>query len=623
MRRSRASFSPASLDLRAHLHQRIVTPTRDTADPRGEYLRRIGRWGVDIARGERAHRIVSNSRLACAAAAAVLAWQAFVGHRLSALWPVVPVAAFLGLVVIHAGVLRRIERARRARQLYERGVSRLDSTWGGNGPDGVRFLEGHPFARDLDLFGPGSLFQLLDTARTEIGEETLAAWIGDGAAIEEVRARQLAIAELTPKVDFREDLAVLGGEVEVGRTGPLASWAASRAAGLAHVHGIVLAACAVVSAVLCVAVFSEHAPISALLGWLLIQFGIARIWRGRIKTALAGIDTAARDLGLMSELLARIEVEPVVVPRLQAIRAALAVEGVPPSRRIARLQSFVSLLDQATLNLWFRPIGEILLVRAQVAVRIDRWHASYGPAVAAWLSAVGDIEALSALATYAYERPADPFPVFVEKVALFDAIALGHPLIDERVAVRNDVRLGGHHPRVLIVSGSNMSGKSTLLRAVGVNVCLALAGAPIRVASAEMSPLSIGATMRIDDSLQAGHSRFYVEILRIRAILDRARGSRPLLFLLDEILGGTNSHDRRVGAEAIVRALVDTGAIGFITTHDLALTELVRRLGSTTANVHFEDRIEHGAMVFDYRMRPGVVERSNALALMRAVGLDV
>jgi DNA mismatch repair ATPase MutS len=168
-----------------------------------------------------------------------------------------------------------------------------------------------------------------------------------------------------------------------------------------------------------------------------------------------------------------------------------------------------------------------------------------------------------------------------------------------------------------------MSGKSTLLRAVGVNVTLALAGAPVRASSMRLSPLSIGATLRIEDSLQQHRSRFYAEIVRIRDILQIARGGRPLLFLLDEILHGTNSYDRRIGAEAIVRGLVGYGAIGLVTTHDLALTELVPGLGRAAANVHFEDRLEDGQMVFDYRMRSGVVEHSNALALMRAVGLEV
>jgi DNA mismatch repair ATPase MutS len=264
----------------------------------------------------------------------------------------------------------------------------------------------------------------------------------------------------------------------------------------------------------------------------------------------------------------------------------------------------------------------LLFLRSQLAVAIDRWHASYGTAVGEWLRVVGELEALAALATYAYEHPSDPFPVFAEGT-LFDAAALGHPLLSEAVSVRNDVLLGGGGPRVLIVSGSNMSGKSTLLRAIGVNVVLAQAGAPVRAASLRLSPLAIGATLRVEDSLQAGQSRFYAEILRIRAIVERARGPVPALFLLDEILHGTNSYDRRIGAEAIIRALVGAGAIGLVTTHDLALTELAATLGAAAANVHFEDRLENGVMVFDYRMRPGVVEHSNALALMRAVGLDV
>jgi DNA mismatch repair ATPase MutS len=182
--------------------------------------------------------------------------------------------------------------------------------------------------------------------------------------------------------------------------------------------------------------------------------------------------------------------------------------------------------------------------------------------------------------------------------------------------------MGGAAPHVYLVSGSNMSGKSTLLRAAGVNAVLALSGAPVRAIKLVLSPLAIGATLRINDSLQEGYSRFYAEILRMRDIVERAHGT-AVLFLLDEILHGTNSHDRRIGTEAIVRALVGTGAIGLVTTHDLALTEIVVNLGPRAANVHFEDQMVDRQMVFDYRLRPGVVEHSNALELMRAIGLDV
>jgi DNA mismatch repair ATPase MutS len=188
--------------------------------------------------------------------------------------------------------------------------------------------------------------------------------------------------------------------------------------------------------------------------------------------------------------------------------------------------------------------------------------------------------------------------------------------------VRNDVSLGGAL-RLLAISGSNMSGKSTFLRAVGTNAVLALAGAPVRARRLRASPLLVGATLRVQDSLQEGRSRFYAEVLRVRQLLDLSRGSPPLLFLLDELFQGTNSHDRRVGAEAVVRRLVEAGALGLVTTHDLALTAVAERLAPRAANVHFEDRFENGEMTFDYRMKPGVVQNTNGLALMRAVGIEL
>jgi CBS domain-containing protein len=592
-------------------------------DPRAEYRRRIDTWSDEIARGARQYLLISNSRLVLAVVIAFLAWQAFVSNRVAAFWPLLATTGFVGLAILHARVQLRIDRTRRARQLYERGMARLDAKWAGSGPDGARFLDGHPFARDLDLFGPASLFQLLHTARTEAGEDVLAAWLSAGSGLVGIRARQEAVAELVPKIDFREDLAVLAAETDVGRTGAWAAWAAAAPAGLTPLHAIVHGLCAAVCVLVAVLVWWEKIPASLLVLWILIQTGISAIWGKQVHLVVSRVDTAAHDLALLAGLLARIEREPAVAPCLRALRDALITEGVPPSRRIARFERLVAFLDQSTRNQLFVPIAFFLLLRAQAAVAIDGWHAAHGRAIAEWLRVVGEMEALSALATFAYEHPADPFPVLVESAAVFDATALGHPLIDEKAAVRNDVRLGGTHPRALIVSGSNMSGKSTMLRAVGVNVVLALAGAPVRAASLTLSRLAIGATIRVDDSLQAGQSRFYAEILRLRSIVDEARGARPLVFLLDEILGGTNSYDRRIGAEAVLRVLVDSGAIGLITTHDLALTELASRLGPRVDNVHFEDRIENGLMVFDYRMRPGVVERSNAIALMRTIGLEV
>ncbi|HVY91952.1 MAG TPA: hypothetical protein VHA14_04350, partial [Bryobacteraceae bacterium] len=213
----------------------------------------------------------------------------------------------------------------------------------------------------------------------------------------------------------------------------------------------------------------------------------------------------------------------------------------------------------------------------------------------------------------------DILPQFAESAPVFDAQGLGHPLLADERTIRNDVRLVPP-VQLFVVSGSNMSGKSTLLRAVGVNAVLALAGAPVRARSLTLSKLSVGASIRTSDSLEEGQSRFMAEILRIKAILELPR---PALFLLDELLHGTNSHDRATGAAGIVRALIARGAIGLATTHDLSLAAVANQLEPAAANVHFEDRLENGRLVFDYKMRDGIVTRSNALDLMRAAGLDV
>jgi hypothetical protein len=592
-------------------------------NPRDEYARRLESWRGRIQQLDRTHLIISNVRLLLFALFVLFLWLGLGSAVLSAAWALLPALAFGVLLVVHGRVLNRAERARRAARQYELGLARMDGRWAGSGPDGLRFLDAdHPYARDLDLFGHGSLFQLVNAARTEAGEATLAEWFARGAPLDEVRARQHAVDELRAKLDFREDLAVLASEGVVSRTGAVAAWANAAPVGIGRALPVVFGVCALILIALVALAYRDILPWSLAIGWLLVEAAIVRVSRRLTERVVSRVGRPADDLAIMAELLARIEREPVSSPRLQAVAAALSTNRVRASDAIRTLTQIVSFRESSMHNLLFMPFTTALLVPDQLAIAIDRWHARHGAAVEAWLRAVGELEALSSCATYAYEHPGDPFPELADAGALFHAEALGHPLMMESSSVPNDVGLDRNGTRVIVVSGSNMSGKSTFLRSIGVNVVLALAGAPVRARAMRLSPLAIGATLRIEDSLQAGHSRFYSEILRIRAIVDIARGPIPLLFLLDEILHGTNSYDRRIGAEGIVRALVDRGAIGVITTHDLALTELPSQLGAA-ANMHFEDRLEQGKMMFDYKIRPGVVEHSNALALMRAIGLDV
>jgi DNA mismatch repair ATPase MutS len=340
-----------------------------------------------------------------------------------------------------------------------------------------------------------------------------------------------------------------------------------------------------------------------------------------LGAAVSAVEEAAHELGLLSEVLVRMEREQFRCPLLAGLRASLDAEGEPPSRQLARLKRLVENLDSRD-NVVVRVLEPFILWTPHLAVRVEDWRAQSGSAVRRWLQAAGDMEALCSLASHAFEHPADPFPEFVPEGPWIEGEAIGHPLLSDDKVVRNDIRLGGAL-QVIVVSGSNMSGKSTMLRTLGVNAVLAQAGAPVRARRLTLSPLAVGASIRLTDSLQGGVSRFYAEILRLRQILDETAGSLPVLFLIDEFLHGTNSHDRRIGARALVLGLVERGAIGLITTHDLALADIADELGERAANVHFEDQIEDGKISFDYHMRPGVVRKSNAIELMRQVGLEI
>jgi hypothetical protein len=615
--------------------------------PSKEYAARLEERRKRTTQLGQQERLAGNARVVVFLIGVILLLLAFGAQLLSPWWLLLPVLLYGILLFHHERVTRAWHRSQRAVAFYEIGLARLHDDWKGRGQSGDRFRdETHPYAGDLDLFGTGSLFELLCTARTRSGEKTLATWLLQAAAPEEVRSRQAAVAELRPLLDLREDLALLGGHVPAGVDfDALAVWGAQAPLltrqwprWLALVLGLLTT--------------------TALAGWLLVLFGLldktttfgrffdafrsvpfavllalqagfAGLFYGRVQRVLSAVDRRGRDLALLSNVLARLEQAAFTAPRLCELRAALDTtahpgggRAVPPSERIAQLGNLLDLLNSRR-NQLFAPLAYLLMWGTQMAHAIESWRAVAGPAIGRWLTVVGQFEALCALAAYGYENPDDPFPEIVtDGSPCCEGEQLGHPLLPVSRCVRNDLHLSDGL-RVLIVSGSNMSGKSTFLRTVGINVVLALAGAPVRARRMRLSPLAVGATLRIQDSLQEGRSRFYAEILRVRQIVELTRGPLPLLFLLDEIFAGTNSHDRRLGAEAVVSGLVEAGALGLVTTHDLSLTHIVEQLGSRAANVHFADHFENGVMTFDYRLQPGVVRNSNALALMRAVGLKV
>lgn len=591
------------------------------ASPAAEYHARLSR--LDSARQALAQqdRRFSYARLLTFAAGAALlisAWQGVTPFWVVAL----PAVLFLLLVQRHDRVLRRLAAVNRSISFYERGLARIEDRWAGTGEPGDRFRDDrHLFANDVDLFGHGSLFELLSIARTRAGEETLAEWLKHPAPPDEIRARQEAVSELTSALDLRETLSLAGSEVRaVINSDTLIRWAEGAAVlkrrwqrGIATVLTALAAATAVYALVT-----GDLGPFLALVAAEIV-FSIPL--RASVHQALHAAEGPARDLDVLAHVVDCLERLDLKTGRLTALQRELQTGGVPSSRAIRRLHLLVELHDWQH-NQFFAPIAAAFLWGTHLAWAIEGWRRAHGHHVRRWLTIVGEFEALSSLSAYRYEHPNDQWPEIVAGTAQFEATQMAHPLIPAARAVPNDVRLS-NETQLLVVSGSNMSGKSTLLRTIGVNAVLAHAGAPVRCAQLRLTPLALGATLRIQDSLQEGRSRFYAEITRIREIADLSTGPVPLLFLLDELFQGTNSHDRLIGASGLLRNLLDRGAIGLITTHDLALTAIADDLAPRAANAHFEDRFEGGEIRFDYRLRPGRVTRSNAIALMRAVGLDI
>ena len=538
------------------------------------------------------------------------------------------VLTFVALVVAHARVLETKERASATLRFHERGLSRLEHAWARLPLTSERFrAAAHPFASDLDVFGRGSLMQLVDATETRLGEERLATLLSleePGTWPDDVAARQAAVRDLACRPGFREALATAGGVTGDDRPDPAAlmTWAegTDTIPPALRLLGFLV-------------------PVALLVVWMggaarggAPRFGLVATvvalmlggWVGvRLTPMLSAASAREQAFTRWRVMIGVIERETFEAPLLTRLRDTLRVNGRNASDEIAALERIVGFVDARRNEVFRLLVGPLLMWDVHCAWVLLRWRHRTGAHVRGWLEALGQVEALASLGGFAFEHPAFAWPELIAEPGVV-AQALGHPLVADARRVDNDVSLPAAG-RALVVTGSNMSGKSTLLRALGVNLILATAGGPVCARSARFGPARIATSMRIEDSLEEGVSHFYAELRRLKRVIDLAQapGRVPVLFLLDEILHGTNSRERVLGACAVVRELVSRGALGVVSTHDLGITALGHELGSQVQNVHFEEQVEGDQMTFDYILRPGIVQSSNALRLMRAVGIDV
>jgi hypothetical protein len=590
-----------------------VSPTEQYSTFLADRNARVARFDVLNAR-------IESLRLGIGASFLLIAWLCFGPIRLAAAWLTLPVLGFIALLIYHQRVRNRRAQAQRAAAFYQAGLDRLNDRWSGKGTNGARFdVQHHIYGDDLDLFGTGSLYELLCAARTQLGEDILAGWLLAPADIETIRARQGSIVDLRARLELRESMAIDGETLRIDlHPDALDAWArAPNRLNRAWIRWTapLLAGIAVGT----IAIWAVWGLLFPLLTVILIEAAIGYSLRKPIHEAITTVEGAFDDLKGLSVLLRLIEAQRFDAAPLLELQRKLSSHSLNASAALSKLATIVNFVE-ARRNPILAPFLLLLMYPLQTALATERWRSSHGAVIHSWLEVLGEFEALLSLARYSYEQSADPFPEFLDGAPAFKAAQLGHPLIPAAVRVCNDVAIEGK-TRVLLVSGSNMSGKSTLLRTIGINTVLAMAGAPVRATSLQLTPLQIGASIRINDSLHEGSSRFYAEITRLRRLFEPY--PLPLLFLLDELLQGTNSADRRVGAQGLIRALIRKGSIGLISTHDLALTEIAGLEPGAIENVHFQDELVDGKLKFDFKLQPGIVTKSNGIELMRSIGLDV
>jgi hypothetical protein len=594
--------------------------------PHVAYTERLAAREQTVAAKEALHKQIGNAKLATVIIAIVLLWLSLKDEVISTYWLALPLLLYAGLAFAHEFALRALAQARAAVAFYQRGLARLEDRWSGTGASGERFRNPqHVYADDLDIFGTGCLFELLSTAHLPMGEERLAQWLTTASPVPQIHERQTVIVELRDKLDLREQLALLGEDLKV-RLDPrsVENWAEAPPllpTGPWRVVTALLAISATATTIYLLATLRLW-PLAIV---LLLEV-IVLLWlRVRAEKVTSTLACNAEGLGLFADVLRRLEYEPFASPRLRSFATELKSGHRPASQSVRQLANIVYWID-AREDLLGRLLELPMLYTVQCAFAAEAWRKQYGGKLRVWVDIAAEMEGLLSLASYSYEHPQDPFPDFAEEnpnaPAIFLGDDLGHPLIPAAECVHNDFRLDAQ-TRVLLISGSNMSGKSTYLRTAGINAVLALAGAPIRGKSLRMTPIRLGTSIRRVDSLQEHRSSFYTEILRIRDVFELTDGNARVLFLFDELLEGTNSNDRRIGSDGLLRALLERGALGIVTTHDLALTDIAQALPNAVRNAHFQDYVEEGKMRFDHKLREGVVAKSNALELMRLIGLKV
>ena len=618
--------------------------SRTNAPPEAVYAERAERFDREATAQQRGVRLYGRLRLALFTASIAGAWWLFATGRGTPAWLLLAAsAALFAVFVARQGAARlRMRRAELMADFNREGIARIARTWDDLRPPpdaptapGSAPPRDHAYADDLDLYGHASLLHLIGVCGTSPGWRTLQGWLLEAADPDTVALRQDAVAEMAGALDFRDGLAAEGriaamrAQTRPAAVSPEAAEASflrwAEGEGWLPVHPWLRAASFVLPPinVAAISLFSlGMVPIPALVWPLLISaLVLVPRWRA-IHAVFEEADDGESGVRRYAPILGHLRDAPLESRYTAALRERLGAGQCDAPEEIATLRRLLDMAEARRSPLVHIPLALVLHWDVKVLAALERWKARSGSRVRGWLGAVGEAEALAALAALAADHPDWTMPVLDPEARTLKAGALGHPLLPPQECVRNDVEIGPAGS-FLLVTGSNMSGKSTLLRAAGLNAVLAQAGGPVCAEELRMPPLRIMTSIRIEDSLAEGVSYFLAGLQRLKRVVDAAAGPRPhTLYLLDEILQGTNSAERRIAARTVLRELLATQAIGAVTTHDLSLAD-ADDLTARAVPVHFTESVEDDdeELTFDYRLRRGIATSTNALRLLRLAGL--
>lgn len=590
----------------------------DRSSLRSFYEERKATFTSSLVQVKKRINLISNLRLATALAFLIVCYFAFSNNVL--FYALIPLLiAFIALVRKHAALFEIRTHTENLVTINAREIKALSGDLSDFSP-GAEFIDPHhPYSHDLDIFGAGSLFQAANRCNTLQGKKKFAGRLSSYFLTKEnILTYQESIRELATQTDFRQQVEAAGLEIDEqpGDREQLLSWLRQPPflyPKLSYKYTLIILPVITVALVIgafFISVLKTPAILLAMVQWAILGLNLKKV-----NTFHEYISRKKTILEKYARLLSYLQHEKFSATLLKKIVG----EARDADHKVKALASLVSSLNARLNSMTNLVVNSLLLYDLQCVYRLEKWKEENAANLQQWLDAISEIEVLNSWGTFAFNNPGFSYAEINDVMSL-SAKNLGHPLIPAAECVTNDLTIG-NGPSILIITGANMAGKSTFLRTIGINVVLALNGAPVSATSFRCPLIGLRSGMRTADSLKDHQSYFYAELDRLKSIMEELRSDKPLLILLDEILKGTNSTDKQAGSIALVKQLLPHPCLGLIATHDLALGELEKEFPQKIKNYCFEPTIENDQLSFDYKLKSGLAQKMNATFLMKKMGI--